>query len=286
MSAGRTLAVAALLASLVLPASATAEAVSGAQLRELAARSAGDPAALERLRRVDRVDGRPADVAGSLRGASGAELRARLTALAAAAATRARPDAAAARADAEAILSERRFRQARLEGPFGGVLRRLGRLVGRVRDLVPSVDAAIPGPRGVVWAILIAIAGGLAWLIAGRTVRRRAAIATAAAVRMTGARAETPAALERRAEEAQRHGAHEEALRLRFRAGLLRLDARGAIELRPSLPTGDVARALRSEDFDRLAADFDAIVYGRRPAETEDVDAARRGWAKLMETAR
>ena len=44
--------------------------------------------------------------------------------------------------------------------------------------------------------------------------------------------------------EAERRGEHELALRLRFRAGLLRLDERGAIELRPSLPTGEVvARA-------------------------------------------
>ena len=286
MSARRAAILAALFASLVLPAPAAADAVSGAELRALATRAVDDPAALERLRRVDRVDGRPADVAGSLRGAAGAELRARLAALASPAPAGERADAATARADARAILAERRFRQTQLEGPFRGLLRRIGRLTGPLRELVPSLDGAIPGPRGVVWAVLIALAGGLAWLIAGRTVRRRAAIATAAAAPAAEARAETPAALERRAEEAQRRGDHEEALRLRFRAGLLRLDARGAIELRPSLPTGEVRRTLRSDDFDRLAADFDAIVYGRRPAEPGDVDAAREGWAKLMETAR
>jgi hypothetical protein len=134
--------------------------------------------------------------------------------------------------------------------------------------------------------VLIALVGGLGWLIAGRTARRRAAAATAAAARAAGARAESPASLERRAEEAERRGAHEEALRLRFRAGLLRLDARGTIELRPSLPTGEVARTLRSSDFDRLAGDFDAVVYGGRPAEPEDVDAARRGWAAVLEKTR
>ena len=283
MSARRAAAVAALLLSLALPSVAEAEAVSGDGLRDLAARADGDPSALERLRRVDRVDGRPADVAGSLRGASGAELRARLAALAAPAEP-ARADVAAARAAAEAIVSQRRFRQTQLEGPFRGILRRLGRLIGPVRDLVPSLDDAMPGPAGVVWAVLIAIVGGLAWLIAGRTVRGRAAMAAAAAARVAGTRAETPGALERRAEEAERRGAHEEALRLRFRAGLLRLDARGVIELRPSLPTGEVARTLRSDDFDRLASDFDAIVYGGRSAGSDDVDAARRGWAKLMET--
>ena len=37
-----------------------------------------------------------------------------------------------------------------------------------------------------------------------------------------------PAVLEREADEAERGGAFERAVRLRFRAGVLRLDARGA----------------------------------------------------------
>jgi hypothetical protein len=116
-------------------------------------------------------------------------------------------------------------------------------------------------------------------------VRRRAALVAAAAVR-AGARAETPAALERRADEAERRGDHEDALRLRFRAGLLRLDARGAIAFRPSLQTGEVARALRSDAFDRLAADFDEVVYGARPATPDDVATARREWDRVLEGAR
>ena len=100
------------------------------------------------------------------------------------------------------------------------------------------------------------------------------------------ARGETPAALERRAEEAERRGDHEAALRLRFRAGLLRLDARGAIAFRPSLPTGEVAQALRSDAFDRLAADFDDVVYGGREADADDVATARREWERVLESAR
>ncbi len=133
----------------------------------------------------------------------------------------------------------------------------------------------------MVWAIVIAIAGGLTWLIAGRTARRRAALALATSQR-SGRRTDSPAALERDAIEAERRGEHELALRLRFRAGLLRLDERGAIELRPSLPTGEVSRKLHSDDFDRLAADFDSVVYGGRPAEAEDVEAARRGWDSVL----
>jgi hypothetical protein len=275
VSARRALLLAA-LAVAVAPAPALAVDVSAAELRELAARAPDDAAALRRLRQVDAVDGRPADVAGSLANASAEELAARLRALAASGEG---ADAAGARADAAEILSERRFRDSRFEGPFRGLLRRIGRLADPIRDFFDGADATIPGPQGVVWAILIAIVGGLTWLIAGRTARRRAALAGAAA-RDAGPRGESPAALERRAAEAERRGDHELALRLRFRAGLLRL------EVRPSLPSVEVSRRLRSEDFDRLAADFDSVVYGGRAADAGDVEAARRGWDRVLETRR
>jgi hypothetical protein len=284
VSARRAAAAGVLLLALVAPAPAAAEEVTAAELRALAARAADDPAALERLKRVDAVDGRAIDIAGSLRGAAGDDLRARLELLAAGGA-RGR-DAAAAREEAQRILSERRFRGTRIEGPFRGPLDRLGDMIRSIRDLVPRLDGTLPGGRAVVWIVLVAAFGGLAWLIAGRTVRRRAAMAAAAAARAAGTRAETPAALERRADEAERRGDHEEALRLRFRAGLLRLDARGAIAFRPSLQTGEVARALRSDAFDRLAADFDDIVYGARPATADDVATARREWDRVLEAAR
>jgi Domain of unknown function (DUF4129) len=284
VSARRAAAAGVLLLALVAPAPAAAEEVTAAELRALAARAADDPAALERLKRVDAVDGRAIDIAGSLRGAAGDDLRARLELLAAGGA-RGR-DAAAAREEAQRILSERRFRGTRIEGPFRGPLDRLGDMIRSIRDLVPRLDGTLPGGRAVVWIVLVAAFGGLAWLIAGRTVRRRAAMAAAAAARAPGTRAETPAALERRADEAERRGDHEEALRLRFRAGLLRLDARGAIAFRPSLQTGEVARALRSDAFDRLAADFDDIVYGARPATADDVATARREWDRVLEAAR
>jgi hypothetical protein len=284
-SAGVAAAAALALAVAGAPA-ADASAVSAAELRALAEQAAGDPAALARLRAVDRVDGRPVDIAGSLRGARRAALRARLLTLAAAAEPGRAPDPAAARRDARDVLGQRRFRGAELRGPFRGLLDRLGGWVDDLRDVIPTVDSRLPGGRGVVWIVLAALIAALAWALSGRSVRRRGALAAARAAAVRGAPGETPAALERRADDAERRGDHAQALRLRFRAGLLRLDARGAIELRPSLPTGEVARALRSEEFDRLAAAFDDVVYGHRPAAAEDVEAARRGWAAVLEAAR
>jgi hypothetical protein len=72
-------------------------------------------------------------------------------------------------------------------------------------------------------------------------------------------------------------------VRLRFRAGLLRLGDRGAIRYRRSVTTGEVRRTLRSERFDDLAGTFEAVTYGGRAAEHRDVDAARRDWPRVLE---
>jgi hypothetical protein len=93
-----------------------------------------------------------------------------------------------------------------------------------------------------------------------------------------------PRSLERRADAAEAAGDLDAALRLRFRAGLLRLDARGRIEYRPSISTHEVRRALHSEGFDRLAATFDDVVYGGRPADPGDVSAARERWPDVVDS--
>ena len=101
-----------------------------------------------------------------------------------------------------------------------------------------------------------------------------------------GGGGDDPKALDRRAAEAEAAGDLEAALRLRFRAGLLRLDARGAISFRPSISTHEVRRALRSEDFDALAATFDDVVYGGRPPQDEDVERrARERWPERRRPA-
>ena len=289
MSARRVVAAAALALALagVRADLAAATEVSAAELRELAQRAADDPAALERLRAVDAVDGVPVDVGAALGSASGDELRDRLDALAGPPAADAAPvgepatTAAGARAEAREIVAQRRFRGTRVQGPFRGLLDRIGGWLAPLGDLVPRLDRTLPGGRAVVWTLLAAAVLGLGWLLAGRTIRRRAALAAAAGHAGAGRR-ESPGELERRAEEAERRGEHEAALRLRFRAGLLRLDARGSIDYRPSLQTHEVATALRSDAFDRLAAGFDDVVYGERPASAGDVEAARRDWDAVL----
>jgi len=203
----------------------------------------------------------------------------------AASAAQREPTAAQARAEARDILDSRRYTGTTVHGPFRGLLDRIGAAARKVGEAIPSLDRRIPGGRVIVWAVLIAIVAAVSWLLATRTGRRRAAAMETAGAEARGRR-ESPAALERRAVAAEREGDYAAALRLRFRAGLLRLDARGVIEYRPSLATATVATALRSPDFDRVAGDFDEVVYGGRAATEDDARASREGWAAVAGSTR
>jgi len=278
-AAGWALAVCAALICL-LPSASRADAVTGAQLRVLAARAVDDPAALAELRRVDRVDGRRADVRGALRGATGRALDARLRTLAAPAAP-ARAPAAEARAQARDILSQSRFTGTAVPGPFRGLLDWIG---DRLRAIFDALDALLPGGGPIVWITLAALVILLAAIVARRTLTVRVRAAAQAAAAAAPAR-DDARELERRAEAAEAAGDLEAALRFRFRAGLLRLDARGAIEFRPSISTFEVRCALRSVDFDVLAFDFDEVVYGGRPAAPADLESARRRWPEVVSHA-
>ena len=195
------------------------------------------------------------------------------------------PDAAEARAHAREILQERRFRGSGLPRPFAGLLRRLGDRLQPVSDFIDDLALRIPGGRPVVLVILSLLVLLAAAGLARRSIRRGAA-ATARAARARAPARDDPDALEHEADRAAANGEWETAVRLRFRAGLLRLDARRLIEYRPSLTTGEVAAAVGSPAFERVGADFDAIAYGGRAASQDDEAASREGWQRVLSEAR
>jgi hypothetical protein len=90
--------------------------------------------------------------------------------------------------------------------------------------------------------------------------------------------------LERQADDAEARGDYSAAVRLRFRAGLLRLDHAGAIRLGPSLTAGQVARRLSLDAFDAVAREFETVAYGGHDADHDAVTAARRGWSRVLAT--
>jgi hypothetical protein len=192
---------------------------------------------------------------------------------------------AQAREQAREILSERRFHGTSLPRPFHGILAWLG---DRLHFVVRGWDwlAAKLGGQHVLWALVGAVVLALAAFLAVRLAKRRAEVEALGMGRRARARGEDPAELERLADEAERRGDLEVALRLRFRAGLLRLGRARALPLRPSLRTREARRALRSARFDRLARDFDEVVYGGRSPREADVETARSEWPQVVAEAR
>lgn len=189
---------------------------------------------------------------------------------------------AQAREHAQAILRERRFHGSDVPRPFHSVLVWLGdrlRPVGRLFDRVAS---HIPGGSYTLWAIL---AGGvvvLAAVLSARVASRRAAAELERGERARLPRDVDPRRLEHEADEAERAGEPARALRLRFRAGLLRLGRARVVPLRESLTSGEARRLVRLPEFDRLARTHDEVVYGGRPAQQADAVEARETWPRVL----
>lgn len=271
------------LALMAAPAALAGEATL-AELRRLAARAAADERALEELRQVDRVDGVAVDLQTALAGADGEELERRLAALAAGGggAGGTAPSGTEAREAAAEILAERRFDEAGPPRPFRRLLDWLGE---RLRPLARPFDRLaqwIPGGASVLWTalglvVVVAAAAFTAWL-----GRRRGGAVVARLARADDGSGLDPRRLDRLAEAAEARGELELALRLRFRAGLVRLAQRRAVPSPETLTSRQLVRLLGSEQFERLARDLDEVVYGGRAATPADVEAARQGWPAVL----
>jgi hypothetical protein len=188
-----------------------------------------------------------------------------------------------ARAQAREILESRRFRPAEVPRPLEGVLTWLGDRLRVVGEFFTRLAESWPG-RVALAIGLVGVVIALSYFVA----TLRGARLEHAGPASTGI-VEGPvdvAALELDARAAERRGDHELALRLWFRAGLLRLDQAGVLRFRPSLTTGHVAHDLQLADFDELAVSFDAVIYGRRAASAHDVEAARATWPRVVEEAK
>ena len=275
------------LTGLLGAGAAHAQSVTGAQLQALAERAVNDQRALAQLRAVQQVDGRPVDVGRALGGAEGPALASRLRTLAGGAppgpAAVAAPEA---RQDAAAVLDGRRFQPPRVPRPFAGILRTLGRWLepvgeplGDLWERVTRTVAARVALVAVVFVVAVAICSRLVGRRNPKSLHRS---------RPVGVDAEglDPDDLEREAAAAERSGDLDRAVRLRFVAGVLRLDRAGVIAYRSSLTTGQLRSRLRSTSFAGLAAAFDEIAYGGRPAGEPDVRAAKSTWPRVLEEAR
>jgi len=183
---------------------------------------------------------------------------------------------------ASQILSERRFRAAPLPHPLRQPLHDLGK---GIENAFNGISVHLPGGRVTAWVLLIGVVALIVAAVALRvTARRRARAQPGAPGRGTPAVREDPRRLERLAEEAERRGDFSQAVVLRFRAGLLRLDRGRAIALRPSTTSGEVARQLHLAAFADIATQFDQVAYGRRSADAAAANRSRRGWEQVLAT--
>ena len=281
------------LALIGLPAPAAATEATPAEVRDLASRAGDDPSALDELKEIDSVDGTPVDTDTALGTAEEPELGRRLESLADDAGVASTGggspgsvDPALARRQAQEVLEGGKFAERDIPRPFKGVLDAIGRGLRRIGDWLYELADDITGgnPRWLLWGLL-AVAALLGANLARRLIRRR--------VRSERERRSLtidedldPRDLERSADEAERDGRLEEAIRLRFRAGLIRLSRAQLIPAQPSLTSGDIARHLRLRSFEEVAATFDQVVYGRRRPGPEDVARSRAGWTTVLDETR
>ena len=191
---------------------------------------------------------------------------------------------AAAHRAAEAILAEGRFHQPPLPDPLHGVLEWVGRAItdpfGAIGRLVSRLGRHFPGGVAGVWAVGAAILLVAVGLLAMRRTRTR----IGRSLEFSGGevRRATPAELERDAARAERGQRWDEAVRLRFRAGILRLGERLELASTDTTPNHTLGRRLGSERFDALAERFDEVVYGGAAATAADAEQQRHDWPELL----
>jgi hypothetical protein len=188
-----------------------------------------------------------------------------------------------ARRTARDILNGRQYRSSPTPRPFRRQLTWIG---DRVHGILEPIGRAISEvPLWIVLTISAVLVALVVLLVVGLVRARRGRPDTRPGATMPAAEVEDPDELERAADVAERDGRLDEAVRLRFRAGLLRLGDRGAIRYRPSVTTNEVRRVLGSQTFDELARTFETIAYGGQEATGRDVDSARRDWPRVVASA-
>ena len=285
---GRCVLAAGLVAALAVvglgsPARAIAASASGAEVRRLASlAAAGDQAALDALRAIDEVDGARVDLARSLPASVRAPAAAPRLETLAVQPSAAAGDAETARADAQRLLAGPPYTRRHRQGILHDALARIGSAI----EAVARPFGRFGHPLGwLLIGIVIAAACG-AGLALARARARRVSVGRASRARGGDARARADAGqLERLADAAEAGGEIELALRLRFEAGLVRLDRAGAIVLRDSTTSGAVSEALGPSSFDPLAATHDDVVYGGRAAAGRDLAEARAAWPRVLDEA-
>ena len=184
------------------------------------------------------------------------------------------------------ILDDRRFTTRQDETILDRIGRALSAYVQRAINwfnrTVLGVGEESTGGRFLFWTIVTLMILIVTAVVASRLAKRRSA-SLAITSRVKDEHDSVSAEhLERRAGEAFDRQDHEEAIRLYYRAGLIRLGRRGIIEYEESLTSGEAAEMVRLAVFDHIAQTFDGVAYGHRPATADQVAGALSDWETLL----
>jgi hypothetical protein len=190
------------------------------------------------------------------------------------------------RQQAAAILRESRFHQSGLPRPLYGVFRVLGGWLAPIGNWVLSVVADLARflADNIEIVVILALAVVVFGALSAVSLRRRRVLRRSAN-RASLAAGDDPFELRRLAEEAEAAGDGAGAVRLYFRAGVLRLQLGGRLPDRASLTVGEARRRMRSAEFEQAARSFESVVYGLQPASAMDVTSAKRSWLEPLEEA-
>ena len=194
-----------------------------------------------------------------------------------------------ARDAAREILNRREFRPEPSPKPLEGVVKWIGDRLNGIAEgigdffsgLFKPLFELLPGTWGIVvgFTICIAIAAFVIWLVSRNVVRPPK---IAASDSPATERDIDPNDLEVAAQRAEREEQFDLAIRLRYRAGLIRLDRAGVIELQPWNTAALLTRAVASPRFDRITDTFEAITFGGRAATGTQVNTVRAEWSTLL----
>jgi hypothetical protein len=204
-----------------------------------------------------------------------------------------------ARQQARQILSKPPYRTtpSHTPRPLAGVLHAVGRALnyalGRpavwlYHHLLIHIGHGFTSAFGGWWVVVVAVlAVGLGVTVGVLLVRRRARVsAREIASGRTASDRENPDDIEKRADEAESAGDHETAVRLRFRAGLVRLQRKGIIVNQDAQTGRQLSMRLHSPTFDALARRHEMIVYARDSATSVDAATARTSWPRVLSESR
>ena len=281
------------VATTLLPVgAASADDVSRAEAAELAAGAArGDSSAMEHLRAVTTVDGRPVDLDAILTGDDGAR-SARLSELAGIwsepgrepTGTDRASTATADRERAAAVLGQREFHEPGVPRPFRRPLQWLGERIAELWGGAVHLLAPVLGTRAAAFVLVATLVAALVGVltVAIRRISRGQTETAGRGTRWLVDPTLDPSDLERRAAAASAAGDYDTAVRLRYEAGLLRLVEAGRLELRPDTTATGAAATVDDPTMDDITATFEQVVYGGRPATAADDSASRDGWPMVL----